>query len=156
VVFSAAPAGGASRIWVQAVPEGKPRPISPEGVRIQPWSSPVSRDGRYVVGVRGDTVLLFPLDGAGEPGAVPGVDPREDRVIQWTSDMRALYVCRMIERPMKVWLLDLETGQKRLWKEIEAEQPYGGRYVRVTPDGNAWVYSAGHILSELYVVEGLR
>jgi Tol biopolymer transport system component len=155
VVFSAAPAGGASRIWIQAVPEGKPRPISPEGIRLQGLSSPVSPDGRFVIGVRGDTVLRLSLDGGGEPRAIPGVDPK-DRVIQWTNDMRALYVLHLSEQPMRVSLLDLETGQGRPWKEIEEEQPYGRQYVRVTPDGSAWVYSAGHVLSELYLVEGLR
>jgi hypothetical protein len=100
-------------------------------------------------------VFLVPVDG-GETRAVPGLASPGDRVIQWSGDSRALYVYRLVERPLKIWLLDVETGQKRLWKEIEAEQPFGGRYVRVTPDGNAWVYSAGHILSELYVVEGLR
>ena len=156
VVYSAAPAGGASRIWIQAVPEGKPRPIGPEGARMQRQSSPVSPDGRYVVGIRGDTLLRIPLDGAGEPLVIPGVDPKHERVIQWTSDGRGLFACELGERPIKVWLLDLETGQKRLWKEIDEEQPFGNQYVRVTPDGSAWVYSAGHVLSELYLVEGLR
>jgi eukaryotic-like serine/threonine-protein kinase len=156
VVFSAAPAGGASRIWTQAVPEGKPRPIGPEGARMQRQWSPISPDGRFVIGARGDTVLRIPLDGVGEPRAVPGVDPKNERVIQWTSDGRGLFVCLFGERPIKVWRLDLETGQRRLWKEIEEEQPYGGQYVRVTPDASAWVYSAGHVLSELYLVEGLR
>ena len=155
VIFSAAAAGGASRIWIQAVPEGKPRPIGPEGARMQAQWSPISPDGRYVVGIRGDSILRIPLDGAGEPLAVPGVDPEYDRVIQWTIDGRGLFLCQLGER-IKVWLLDLETGQRRLWKEIDDEQPYGNQYVRVTPDASAWVYSAGHVLSELYLVEGLR
>ena len=77
-------------------------------------------------------------------------------MIQWTSDGRGLFVCQLGERPIKVWLLDLETGQRRLWKEITTEQPYGNQFVRVTPDASTWVYSAGHVLSELYLVEGLR
>ena len=108
-----------------------------------------------MVGIRGDSILRIPLDGAGEPLAVPGVDPEYDRVIQWTIDGRGLFLCQLGER-IKVWLLDLETGQRRLWKEIDDEQPYGNQYVRVTPDASAWVYSAGHVLSELYLVEGLR
>ncbi len=156
VVFSAAPSGGASRIWIQAVGEGKPRPIGPEGARMQPHSSPISPDGRYVVGIRGGSVLRIPLGGVGETLVVPGVDPKDDRVIQWTSDGRGLFVCQLGERPIKIWLLDLETGQRRLWKEIDEQQPYGNQHVRVTPDASAWVYSAGNVLSELYLVEGLR
>jgi hypothetical protein len=161
VVFSAAPEGGAFRIF-QAVPDGKPRPISPEGVRIPHYSNPVSPDGRFVVGVRGvghgDTALLFPLDGVGQPRTVPGLDPRRDWVHRWTSDMRGFYVSNFPRQwpPIKVWLFDLQTGQKRLWKQIETEKAFGVGYFLVTPDGKTWAYSAGHLLSELYVVEGLR
>ena len=162
VVFSAAPAGGKMRIWLQALPEGKPRPISPEGFRIQPYSNPVSPDGRFVVGVhyggRGeDAVLLFPLDGAGQPRTVSGLG-KGDWVHQWTSDMRGLYVSNFPSQwpPIKVWLFDFETGQRRLWKQIETEKAYGVGYFLVTPDGKTWVYSGGHLTSELYVVEGLR
>ena len=157
IVFSASPDGGASRLFLQAVPDGQPRPISPDGVRLQPAASPVSPDGRFVAAVRQGSTYLFPIDGQGEPRAVAGIDPATERVIQWTSDGRAPYVGGPSEeRIPTVWLLDLATGQRRLWKQIDEPQPYGRQYVRVTPDGSAWVYSAGQVLSELYLVEGLR
>ena len=118
--------------------------------------APSHRTGAPWSGSAATRVLRIPLDGAGEPLAIPGVDPKDDRVIQWTSDGRGLFVCQLGERPIKVWLLDLETGQRRLWKEIDDEQPFGNQHVRVTPDASAWVYSAGNVLSELYLVEGLR
>jgi hypothetical protein len=126
------------------------------------WLEPCLAGWAIVVGAAalgGTCVLLFPLDGVGQPRTVPGLDPRKDWVHQWTSDMRALYVSNWADEwpPIKLWLLDLQTGQRRLWKQIEAEQTLLQQpYVMVTPDGSAWVYSAGHTLSELYVVEGLR
>jgi Tol biopolymer transport system component len=155
VVFSATGSGGVSRLYVQAVPEGKPRPFGPEKTRIQPWSSPVSPDGKYVVGAHAGQVLLVPLDG-GQARVVPGLSPPLDRVIQWSGDSRALYVYRQGELSRKVQLVDLETGQQRLWKEITMENSQGGLQIRVTPDGKTWVYSVRQVLSELYLVEGLR
>ena len=157
-MFSAAASGGASRIWIQAVPEGKPRPIGPEGARtagsVEPYIAGRPLRGRDP---RRTASCGSPLDGAGEPLAVPGVDPEYDRVIQWTIDGRGLFlVPSSARRPIKVWLLDLETGQRRLWKEIDDEQPYGNQYVRVTPDASAWVYSAGHVPSpSSHLVRGL-
>ncbi len=54
------------------------------------------------------------------------------------------------------FLLDLETGQKRLWKEFPLDESVGFVRVRVTPDGRFYVYGAVKGLSELYLVEGLR
>jgi len=88
---------------------------------------------------------------------VPGISPPPlDRVIQWSAESRGLYVYRQGERSRKVQLLDLETGQQRLWKEFGMEGSYGGVQIRVTPDGKTWVYTGRQVLSELYLVEGLR
>jgi dipeptidyl aminopeptidase/acylaminoacyl peptidase len=155
VVFSAEKPDGGSRLYVQAVPDGKPRPIGHEKTRLVRWSSPVSPDGKYVVAIQGGRVLLVPIDGAGEARVLEGLKPSLERVAQWSSDSRALYVYSTGERPTRVWLLDLSTGRKHLWKELVSEYPYTF-HVRVTPDGKTWVTEGGEVLSELYVVEGLH
>jgi predicted Ser/Thr protein kinase len=155
VVFSATGRDGASRLYVQSL-QGKPRTIGPEATRIQPFSSPVSPDGKSVIGVHAGQVLQVPIDGSGEARAVAGLGPPDDRVVQWSSDSRALYVYSVGQRPVSAWLVDVETGQKRLWKEFPIEESLGSVLVRVTPDGSAWVYSGRRVLSELYLVEGLR
>jgi Tol biopolymer transport system component len=154
VVFAATGPDGESRIYVQEIPAGKPRAIGPGGVRIQQLTSPVSPDGRYVVGLREGRAWVYPIDGGGDGRAVPGVSP-DDRVIQWSADSRGVYV-HGPQRPLQVFLLDLETGQKRLWKEIPLDESAGGVRVRVTPDGRSYVYSTTVTVGELYLVEGLR
>jgi hypothetical protein len=67
-----------------------------------------------------------------------------------------VYVHSPAERPLQVFLLDLETGQKRLWKELPLDESAGGVRVRVTPDGRSYVYSTIVSVGELYLVEGLR
>jgi Tol biopolymer transport system component len=156
VVFSASKADGGSHLYVQA-PDRKPRPIGPERARIPPFGNSVSPDGKYVVALAGGQALLVPLDGTGEARAVPGLAPQEgDRVVQWSSDSRAVYAYRVGERPMRVWLVDIESGRRRPWKEIAVDDALGGVQLRVTPDGKTWLYAGRRILSELYLVEGLR
>ncbi|MBK5296786.1 MAG: serine/threonine-protein kinase [Vicinamibacteria bacterium] len=155
VVFSASKADGVSHLYVQAVPDGKPRPIGPERTRLPPLGSPVSPNGKYVVGLRAGQVLLVPLDGANDARVVAGIARPADRVAQWTSDSQALYVYQYSARRLTVWLLDLKTGQRRPWKEIPMDSP-GGRVLHVTPDGNTWVHSGRQVQSALYLVEGLR
>jgi Tol biopolymer transport system component len=80
----------------------------------------------------------------------------EQRVIQWNADSRSLYLYSQSDRSAKVWLLDLETGEKRLWREVPAASSSKVDSARVTPDGKSYIYGEGSALSELYLVEGLR
>lgn len=155
VVFAATGPDGESRLYVQEIPAGRPRAIGPNGVLIQPFTSPVSPDGRSVVGFREGRAWVYPVDGGGDGRAVPGVSSG-DRVIQWSADSRSVYVHGSRERPLRLFLLDLETGQKRLWKEFPLEESAGRAQVRMTPDGRSYVYGAIVTVGELYLVEGLR
>ena len=155
VVYTGIGADGISRVYTQAVPDGKPRAISPERTRIPPWTSPVSPDGKHVIVARADQIFLQPIDG-GEARAVPGLSVPADRALQWSADGRSLYVHSPREGRSKIWLLDLKTGQRRLWREILVEDGLSGVQVRIAPDGKTWVVSGQKILAELYVVEGLH
>jgi Tol biopolymer transport system component len=154
VVFSAAGPNGQSRIYVQEIPDGKPHAIGPEGVVIPQFTSPVSPDGRFVAGLRGDRAELYSIDGSEEAREVPGVSGG-DRVIQWRSDSGALYVLSGAEN-REVWLVDLGTGKKILWKQIASPAASRVEWVRVTPDGKSYVYGHPSTFSELYLVEGLH
>jgi serine/threonine protein kinase/Tol biopolymer transport system component len=157
VVYSAASRSGEWRLYVQAVPDGVPRPIGPENLRMIPSASSgsVSPDGRYVVGRRLGRALLVPLDGTAPARELPGVLAGEP-VVQWTRDSRRVYVCRGGQRPVEVSLVDIETGERRRWREIPIDRSAVGFQLRVTPDGNAWAYWNRRILSDLYLVEGLK
>jgi len=155
VVINGARKDGGPRLYLQVVPDGKPVPLGPEGTRLPFATNPVSPDGRYVVGIRANEAILIPLDG-GTPRPVPGLSPPADRVIQWTADSRGLYVWRRGELPAKVWVYDVETGQRRLWKEIPVEDSLVASQIRVTPDGNTWAMYGTQGFSELYLVEGLH
>jgi hypothetical protein len=60
---------------------------------------------------------------------------------------------------VKVYRLDVATGAKELWKELLPADAAGVTQVGTvvpTPDGRAYVYSYIRLLSEMYVVEGLK
>jgi Tol biopolymer transport system component len=155
-VFAAQEKGHEPRIRVQDLEGGDPRPLSPEGVFIRPSTNPLSPDGKFVLGIQGGAeASLYPLEG-GQASPVAGLDAG-DWPIQWSEDGRFLYVHRRSEIPNKVWLLDPASGKKQPWLEIKPGEPVQGvAFLLMTRDGKSCVYGTQRVLSELYLVEGLR
>jgi hypothetical protein len=55
--------------------------------------------------------------------------------------------------------LDIQTWQKTLWQEVGPADTAGVRMVSpalVTPDGKSYLYTFRRVLSDLYLVEGLK
>ena len=148
--------GHGVRLYVQDLSGGKPRPITPEGISIR--GQAVSPDGGTIFCRNPEgKYLLYSADG-GEPRPIPGLGP-EESPSQWGPDGRSLYVYRPGELPAVVYRLDFSTGRKELWRQFMPADPAGiggiGRTI-ATPDRKSYVYSYARILSELYVVEGLK
>jgi Tol biopolymer transport system component len=156
VVFSANEKDRPSRVYVRDLQAGKESPITPEGVALEAATKTVSPDGRSVVAFSdGGKASVFSIEG-GDPRPVAGLNPG-DRVVQWASDGRFLYVVRREEMPVKVWLVDPTTGDRRLFKEIVPAEPTNSVwYFLITPDGQSYVCNFQRAFSNLYLVEGLR
>ena len=61
--------------------------------------------------------------------------------------------------PARVEICDVETGARRLWKEIVPPDPAGVLAVGpivITPDGKSCVYSYRRALDDLFLVTGLK
>ncbi|MGB8064486.1 MAG: protein kinase [Candidatus Sulfotelmatobacter sp.] len=155
-VFSGKEPGHGARIYRQDSPEAKPVPISPEG--IDPLALVLSPDGQQVVGIGPDEKAYFYPVAGGEPRAVPGIDAGE-QPIQWSDDAKAIYFYKPGDMPAKVYRLDLATGHKTLWKELMPSDSAGVSRIGpilLTPDGKTCLYGYHRILSDLYLVEGLK
>ncbi len=163
ILFAGSQTGHGSRLYVQDLAGGKPVAITPEGAGIQAGlfrggSVSISADGRLVAALGPEQkVALYQVEG-GAPRQIPGAAAGEFP-IRWTADGRALYLSRPQERPAKIYRLDISSGRKELWKEILPSDP-AGLYdiprILLTADGKSYAYSYARLLSELYLVEGLK
>jgi Tol biopolymer transport system component/predicted Ser/Thr protein kinase len=155
LVFSGNEPGHGFRLYVESPQEGKPHPISPEGVNP---SVVISPKGDFAASVGPDhKVYLYPVAG-GDPVLVSGTEP-DEAPTGWSADGRSLYLFRFGEIPAKVFALEVSTGKRKLWKELVPADSAGIDTIRgitITPDARAYVYGYIRTLSDLYVVEGLK
>jgi serine/threonine protein kinase/Tol biopolymer transport system component len=155
VVFSGTEAGRGERIYLLDLAKPESRPLTPEGVRSSTFGVGVSPDGRHVVAIRNGKPVLWPISG-GEPVSIPGLVEREIP-IQFTADGKSVYAVVPATEPAKIFLVDLASGKRRLWREIRPVEPKGQfGLVLVTPDGDSYAYSSYRPMSTGYVIEGLR
>src|ERR1700730_1705391 len=144
------------RLYVQDLENGKPRVLSPEGIRATQFI--ISPDGKFVAAVGPDLKgYFYPVD-AGDPRPIPGFPPGYTPVA-WAGDGRSMFIYRPGELPAKVDRLDLATGQKQLWKQLMPADDAGVTDIGpilITPDAKTYVYEYGHPLSDLYLVDGLK
>ena len=156
VLLTANEPGRGSRLYLQDLSGGKPRAISPEGYRA--FGKAVSPDGKTVAVLGPDQrIYLYPVEG-GEPAAIPGLSAGESPA-GWSVDGRSLYVYRQGELPAKVYLVEVATGRRQLWKMLMPSDSAGvSNITRVcpTPDGTSYAYAYIRTLSDLYLVEGAR
>ena len=155
LVFSGNAAGHGVHLYVESPEEGKPRVISPEGV--SPFFM-ISPKGDFVAGVGPDhKIYLYPVAG-GDPVPVPGATG-DEAPTGWSADGRSLFVFRFGVIPAQVFELELSTGKRKLWRELEPADAAGIDTIRgitITPDAKAYVYGYIRTLSDLYVVDGLK
>jgi Tol biopolymer transport system component len=155
VMFTGSEAGRPSRVYVQEVGGGAPHPVTPEGSGS--LSDTVSPDGRFVAAVSERGGGIYPLAG-GESRLVPGWEPGEVPLF-WGTDGRSLYVRRLGEVPVKIYRLDIVTGQRALWKELGPPDLAGVSSIgaaAITRDARWYAYTYHSRLSSLYLVEGLK
>jgi hypothetical protein len=138
----------------------KPRPLTPEKSSAL---GPVSNDGTRFVAIGPDGPHIYSVaagDGKPVAGPVTALQPG-DTPVGWTADDRALYIQRRGGPSARIDRLDITgtTGRREPWKEILPADAAG--VVRVSsvflsPDGSFYVYAYSRVLSNLFVVEGLK
>ncbi len=152
--------GGRPRFFVFEPGSGRLRDLPlPADTRLATETKMLSRDGTRiaVIEANGDVRIFSTDDGRlmrRLPAAAPGYE-----IIGWADDGRHLFLYRIGDVPEKVQRLDIESGKVELWRELMLEDPAGLiriHPVMVTPDGRHWAYTYGRVLSDLYVVEGLK
>ena len=156
LLISASTPGHGPRLFVRDVPDGSPRPVTPEGT----GGGRLSHDGRAVLAadLKTSQWSLYPVDG-GEPRPLLQLQLRQDEEIQGFDDTgRNVYVLAGDLSP-RIDRLELATGKRTSFRDITPADPAGVGGIssfQLTPDGRSYCYSFMRSLSRLYVIEGLR
>jgi len=132
--------------------------ITPDDFSLAAHGHVFSPDGRQIV-VRPTTgaPVAFTADGEG-PQPLAGVLPT-DLPVGLDRDGRHLYVQETQAIPSPIYRVDLVTGVRELHAELSPGDPAGVAAidrVRISDDGEAYVYSIRRIISDLKVVDGLQ
>jgi Tol biopolymer transport system component len=159
VYFAGRDAADVRRTYVQDVDGGDPRPVTPDGfVGVL-----LSRDGQTLATVdRYGEYYLYSVNGSHEPLLVPGyVDG--DVLLQWSADGKSLIVREAGNLVLRLYRLDLATGDRRFWKELVPPDPTvlvdigsDPGQVRITPDGRSYAYTYWTFEGELYLAQGMK
>jgi hypothetical protein len=154
IVFSGSLPGHRTRCFIQNIDGGKPRPITPEGVYI----CEVSPDGQAIIGRDSENAVgqFYPIDG-GPPRPVPGLLAGDMFVP--SSDPHILYVYQWRQLPTRIYRLNVVTGERQFFRELHPTDLTGlcdMSHILFSADGRAYVYSYVRMLSELYLVKGVK
>ncbi len=147
--------GHAPRTYMIDLASGDSKPITPEGIS----GTLLSPDGKSIVVYGGEGKIgIWPLDGS-SMRPIPGLDSTY-YVRRWSPDGLSVYVAssKIQERLAKIYLVNIATGKMQLWKTFgENAAGMGGASAPLfSTDGSGYAYVYGSILSEAYVVRGLR
>jgi len=157
VFFAASERGRGVRGFVQELAGGDPKPITPEGL-VPQFGQVVSPDNRRVAGsLTGKGTFLFPVEG-GEPAPQAGVEPGEV-VLQFADGGRSVLVAHLDQTRLAITRVDLATGARSPFRELAPSDPAGNLGIAgavFAAKSDAYVYGLLRVLSNLFVVEGLR
>jgi len=152
VLIVGAEAGKAVRSWMAGVEDGKPRPLTPEGVR----ATRISPDGlSYLIAAPGKLWLGSIAGGTRKPfcDLEAGESP-----VRWSGDGRYLFLRQAERREMRISRMALATGRKEPWRVVKVPEIGAVFYGRMamSADGKALACSFQHDIADLYLVKGLK
>ncbi|HYK43087.1 MAG TPA: protein kinase [Thermoanaerobaculia bacterium] len=157
-VFGGSEKGHGVRVYVQAVAGGKARPITPEGVNVALPGFAITADGKWLaaIGPDGKGALFSVENGSAKP--LSGVGPGEFP-LRFSPDDKHLYLWKRGDIPARVTRLEIATGKRELWKDLMPVDPAGVERISnvlIAPDAKSYAYCYARLLSDLFVVEGLK
>lgn len=146
--------GEGDRVYRLDLESGEAMPVTPEGLAFGFFA--VSPDGARLAARRAvRDIAIYPLEG-GEPALLE----LDQQPTEWSADGRSLYTTMPIGvAPSFLYRVDLSDGSAEPISTLMPPDPAGVVQVspvRITPDGEAYVYGYLRRLSELFVVQGLE
>jgi Tol biopolymer transport system component len=156
ILFSGNEPEKGEKLYIYDMASGKSQPFTVEGINGNSFA--ISPDSQSVAVIGPDqNGYLYPVAG-GEPRTITGLEPGE-LPITFSADGRFLYIYQPGELPARVYSLDLQNGQRTLWKQLMPSDPAGVENIGpilMTPDAKTCVFGYHRMLADLYLVEGLK
>jgi serine/threonine protein kinase/Tol biopolymer transport system component len=154
----ASQSGQPPRGYLYGLKDGSLRALTPAGFRPVD-GRPISPDGKWIAMLdRDEKPVFFPVEG-GSSRPLPGMT-KDDSICGWSEDGRFMYITAVSQKlPTLVFRVNIATGARQLWKEIAPADPAGIQGigpVLVTPDGHYYAYTYTRVLSDLFVVDGVK
>ncbi len=147
--------GHARRLYKIDLASGKREPFSEEGITY--YDSLVSPDGRSVLAHGpGRKLTVYPVDGGPSRPLDNAIE--FERPVGWAAKGDAVYVFSRGQLPVKLWRIELASGERTPYREISPADTTGVEgiaIVRMTPDERCLVYSYYQRMSRMYTVGGL-
>ena len=142
------------RHWIYNLEFAQLQPATPEGVSV--YAIPTADQNSVLACCKDHRAWLFDLQSGGAEEAQGLTE--DDLPVQWTPDGKSVYVMEEGSK-LKISLVNVGSGQRTPWKEIAPSDSAGVLSVdnfHVTPDGKTYVYSVRRVLSDLFLVKGLK
>jgi|HubBroStandDraft_5_1064220.scaffolds.fasta_scaffold00453_14 Tol biopolymer transport system component len=149
--------GHGGRNYIIDLSSGDSKPVTPEGIAgVQ-----VSPDGKSVA-VRGPERKrgIWSLEGSNfRP--IPGLESNYT-VIGWTADGESVYVAdntRQFAKAAQISRVNIQTGKMEPWRTFGDQMSAGVSTIaspHLSTDGSGYAYLYVRVLSEAYVVTGLK
>jgi eukaryotic-like serine/threonine-protein kinase len=143
----------APRVYVHDLAADWTRPITPEGVTGPAVLSP---DGRFVASNQPEGLFVYNVD-TGERREVPGgKDP--GMLARWSAADGVVYLVEQDGAGATLVQRNLQTGRREKLRDIRAPDPAGvSRFdLWVSRDVTSYAYTLDRILTNLFLLEGLR
>jgi tRNA A-37 threonylcarbamoyl transferase component Bud32/Tol biopolymer transport system component len=154
LIFTGAESGRPGRTYWTDL-NGKTQPVTPEGI----FGLIVTADSKYVLAAdRQGKYLFYPLEAGGEPKPFSITLDPGDTMVRFTPDGKSLFIAKR-GIPAKIMRMFLDNRPPQLIRELMPSDPAGIlelRNFQITPDAKTYVYSYYKVLSDLWVVDGLR
>jgi len=154
VVYTSSETGHKPRTFLLDLQGGNPRPLTPEGTT----GGLVTPDGKFLLARDSNKQRWFYPIAGGEPQKLNlDIKPAEF-IIGFFPDGKSVRVYTT-GVPAEIHRVDLATGRRELWKEIAPPDAAGAQGIfsmHFGADGKSYAYSLQRILSDLYVVDGLK
>jgi eukaryotic-like serine/threonine-protein kinase len=158
ILYAGSEPGHGLRLYLQEIDGGKPRAVTPEGITAALPGFAISPDGKLVAAVGPELKgTLYPVDG-GVERPIGSLQPGEFP-LRFSADGRSLYVWKRGDVPSRISRIDLESGKREVWKDVIPADPAGVERISnflITPDAKGYVYCYARLLSDLFVVDGLK